>query len=416
MYGLVLIAVLAVMGGIIAYIGDKLGSKVGKQRWTLFGLRPKHTSILVTIVTGITIAAATLGIMASASSDVRTALFGMEALKAELSSLSQEVVARNVDLEASRAALEAKTTEYSTLTAKINETVANLSRVTSELTAVSAERDRTVAALETVQSEFTLARTDLDKARQDVRALQETKDQLDVRVAALNESKTQLQSDVDRLNDLTAKLSQGIQIVREGVVIYRVGEALSTAVIKGGQSETVTKHELAAMIRDTNQAILTRLNVDDKSLEVLWIAQADFDKAAALVAATPENIIVRISSQGNIIYGEPVIGRLDLFPNRLVYSSGDTVLSQSLDSGHSAQQAEETMLLFLRKVNSEAVSHGMLPDPLQGTVGAMSGAELFDTVSKIRHYGGKVELTAIAKTDTYTAGPLQVEVRVRTQL
>ncbi|MDY6086481.1 MAG: DUF3084 domain-containing protein, partial [Succiniclasticum sp.] len=37
---------LAVIGGIIAYIADKLGSKIGKKRMTVFGLRPHNTSVL----------------------------------------------------------------------------------------------------------------------------------------------------------------------------------------------------------------------------------------------------------------------------------------------------------------------------------------------------------------------------------
>jgi uncharacterized protein (DUF3084 family) len=403
MYGLVLIAVLAIMGGIIAYIGDKLGSKVGKKKLTLFGLRPKHTSIVVTIVTGITIAAATLGVMALASKDVRTALFGMEALKAELSSLAQEVVA-------SRAELEVKTSEYSALTAKVTETVANLTKVTSELTAVSAERDRTAAALETVQADFSLARGDLNQARQDIQTLQATKDQLDTRVASLNEARTQLQTDVDSLDELTTRLKQGIQTVREGVVIYRAGEVLATSVVKSGQSLTETQDALGGVINRTNQAILSKLNVADKDLEVLWISQADFDQAAALIAASPENVIIRISSGGNTIYGEPVIGQLALFPNRLVFNSGDVIYSQTIDV--SGDKAEEAVLVFLQKVNSQAIARGMLADPLQGTVGVMSGSQLFDTINKVKHLGGRVELSATTKSDTYTAGPLRIEIRV----
>ena len=80
MYGVLLILVLVITGGAIAFIGDRLGSKVGKKRLSLFGLRPRHTSIIVTIVTGILITTTTLGVMTLVSKDVRTALFGMEQL------------------------------------------------------------------------------------------------------------------------------------------------------------------------------------------------------------------------------------------------------------------------------------------------------------------------------------------------
>lgn len=53
MFGIALIAVLAVTGEWLpAYIGDKLGTKVGKKKLTIFGLRP-NASIVVTIITGI---------------------------------------------------------------------------------------------------------------------------------------------------------------------------------------------------------------------------------------------------------------------------------------------------------------------------------------------------------------------------
>ena len=77
----------SVMGGIIAYLGDKIGSRVGKQKIKLFGLRPKYTSILVTILTGISIAAITLGVMSILSENVRIALFGMHQLQMQKASL-----------------------------------------------------------------------------------------------------------------------------------------------------------------------------------------------------------------------------------------------------------------------------------------------------------------------------------------
>ena len=68
---------------------------------------------------------------------------------------------------------------------------------------------------------------------------------------------------------------------------------------------------------------------------------------------------------------------------------------------------------FLQKVNTAAVNQGILPDPIQGTVGSMTGAQLFDNVNKVKRYNSKIELTAVASSDTYTAGPLQIEIRIR---
>ena len=84
MYGVLLIVVLIITGGAIAFIGDRLGSKVGKKKLSIFGLRPRHTSIIVTIFTGVCITTLTFGVMAAASQNVRTALFGMEKLNQKM--------------------------------------------------------------------------------------------------------------------------------------------------------------------------------------------------------------------------------------------------------------------------------------------------------------------------------------------
>ena len=105
--GLKILIIIAIMGGLIAYMGDKLGTKVGKRRMSLFGLRPKHTSIIVTIVTGLLVAAATVGVLTITSQSVRTALFGMDQLRADMNQLTAEVTAKNAELKRGQELLEA---------------------------------------------------------------------------------------------------------------------------------------------------------------------------------------------------------------------------------------------------------------------------------------------------------------------
>ena len=412
MYGLVLIAIIAVMGGAIAYIGDKLGTKVGKKKLTIFGLRPKHTSILVTIITGILISASTLGILTISSQDVRTALFGMEALKNELTQLSIQAAQQNKELFASRSELQAKTAEYTAVTAKIEQTVRQLAVIGQELSQVTAERDQAAQALSRVQTDYIQARADLIQSQNDINSLEATKAELDNRVAVLNEAKTTLQSDVDRLNELTENLKKGIEVVREGTVIFRAGEVLATAVIKGGSPQEDAEKLLGKIIFDTNRGIIERLNIKD-NIEVLWIATADYQQAASFIASTPESIVVRITAAGNTIYGEPVVGRIDLFPNRLIYEAGSVVYSEKIEINKNSKEAEEFVMLFLNKVNGEAIKQGMLPDPLRGTVGSMSGSQFFETINKIKRYDGRIEIAAVTTEDIHTAGPLTINIRIK---
>ena len=103
MYGVVLILVLIITGGAIAFIGDRIGSKVGKKKMTILGLRPRHTSILVTIVTGILITTTTLGVMTIMSKNVRTALFGMEKLNQNMKQARNDLAEASAQLAMAKA-------------------------------------------------------------------------------------------------------------------------------------------------------------------------------------------------------------------------------------------------------------------------------------------------------------------------
>lgn len=84
MYGIVLVIIIALLGGLIALLGDRVGMKVGKKRLSLFGLRPKYTSMIITVFTGILIGGSTLLLLTLVSQDVRTALFRMKILQEDL--------------------------------------------------------------------------------------------------------------------------------------------------------------------------------------------------------------------------------------------------------------------------------------------------------------------------------------------
>ncbi|MDU2063724.1 MAG: DUF3084 domain-containing protein [Sporomusaceae bacterium] len=420
MFGITLVLIIAIMGGLIAYIGDKLGTKVGKKKLSIFGLRPKHTSIVVTIITGILISASTLGILALTSQNVRTALFGMEALKAQLTDLSTSVSRQKQELESSRQALADKTAEYSAMSDKVADVAAKLSAATEQLTAVTAERDKTLAALAAVNEELTAAEGNLQMAHSEIAALQQTKQGLEAKLVSLGKTmktleadKTNLEKDVTQLQDVTAKLRAGLQTVREGTVIYRSGEVIGNFIIAGGKNREETTASLQGDIYDLNQSMLDKLQIADKSIQVLWIPQGEFNQIIDAILQSEQDAIVRIVAADNTVYGEPVIGHFELYPNKLIYSTGTVVHSEVISPIANAQQAEETVLAFLRRVNEQARKQGILPDPLQGTVGTISGSQLFEAVNKVKRYTGPVELKAVTVESIYSAGPLKIEIKVQ---
>ena len=97
MYGFPLVIILVFIGGLIAYLGDRIGMKVGKNRLSLFGLRPKYSSIIITIITGVLIAVFSLGVMLTASEKARIAVFELDNLLLEIESKKEELLSLRED-------------------------------------------------------------------------------------------------------------------------------------------------------------------------------------------------------------------------------------------------------------------------------------------------------------------------------
>lgn len=91
------VIVLMLISGIIAYIGDLLGTYIGKRRLTVFGFRPRVTALIIAISTGVLITVFTLGVAATLSEDVKIALFSVEKLKEQKNQLENETAILKIE-------------------------------------------------------------------------------------------------------------------------------------------------------------------------------------------------------------------------------------------------------------------------------------------------------------------------------
>jgi uncharacterized protein (DUF3084 family) len=371
MFGVSLIFVIVITGGIIAFFGDRIGTRVGKRRLSLWGLRPRYTSIIITILTGILIAGATMGVLTVISYDVRTALFGMEALKQQTQALSDEVGKRNKELAAAHAEIAKKNAEF----AATNERIASITK--------------------------------------EIQILQASKQALDGRIAALSDARTELQKDIDRLNELTANLRKGIATVREGAIVLRAGEVLTVNVIQGGGTAADVEQRLTVYMQEANQRLRERFQIQDPKLDLIFIPKAHAEDVISFLIARPESFVLRLLSASNVVVGEPVIGQFEIFPNRLIFEQGTIVLSDRVEYSGKVKDADQIMAIFLRRVNEIAVQKGIIPDPLQGTVGAVSMEQYFEVLNQLRKLKGAIEIAAVTTETIYSAGPLRILIQVR---
>ncbi|HEY3248555.1 MAG TPA: DUF3084 domain-containing protein [bacterium] len=89
--GVLLIPVLVLVSGAIALVGNRIGREIGRRRLSLFGLRPRYTAQIVTVISGILITATTLTVVLLLSQEARVALFRLNSVLTETRRLEAEI-------------------------------------------------------------------------------------------------------------------------------------------------------------------------------------------------------------------------------------------------------------------------------------------------------------------------------------
>ena len=88
--GTLLVIGIVVIAGVIAYIGDRVGHQVGRRRLSLFGIRPRYTSTIIAVGTGMLIALFLTVVTLIASNTVKTAFFHLNAVNSRITQLQAQ--------------------------------------------------------------------------------------------------------------------------------------------------------------------------------------------------------------------------------------------------------------------------------------------------------------------------------------
>ncbi len=389
--GIFIFLILIIMGGLIAFLGDRIGSKVGKKRLTLFGLRPKYTSIIVTIISGVMISFTTIAVLAVVNENVRVALFGLSKLQDEMKDLNQQIHTKNLELEKGKLQLEARNKEYEDVTQKSAETSKQLEQVESQRLYMESE-------LATVQNAYDEAKAGVEKSAEDIAELEKIREELTGNIDVLNQEKQQL--------------IKNIYALREGQVVFQAGQVLTSVVVDEAMSEEQADNVLKSVLSDINGMLKERLNITDDNINMVRMSQKDFDEALAEVVNGKNKKLVRVVAAQNLILGEQLVVDFDIHDNLLLFRKGDTIFRGNLDKYKEIKNYEMQVLRFLRDLNLYAQSKGVLPDPITGKVGVLDGQELVAVIQKVKECNGDCDLIIKAARDIYSQGPLIIDVQV----
>ncbi len=341
----------------LSVLGDSLGSKYGKKRISLFGLRPKHTSRLITAITGALIALGVLGVMSVFSQDVRTALFGMKLLQQQMYDLQFQLTR----------------SEENTAMMRVN------------LAEAAASLDITG---------FELA-----SMRNDQLLLEQEKRELEASLQIMREELQQLRHDIKTLKSEAIALSANV--------------LLGQSAFEPGMTRAEITAELSALKQRVRLNVLERIS--DQAFTRLRDVPVEFDAETerALVeelASSDVRQYVRALSGENYTVGDNlrVMIKLESGTSVLMYREGEPVYRKFFTND--GDDPEKILHVFLRELRNKAINDGILPEPATNSVGTLDGEAFFEAVEKLGSITGSVIINAAAKHDIYTEGPVVIDI------
>jgi uncharacterized protein (DUF3084 family) len=204
--GYILVAVVLFLGGIIAVSGDRIGSKVGKARLTLFKLRPRQTATLITVVAGTLLSASVLTVLFASSEQLRTGIFDLQKLQGKLRSTSAELaqaISQKNNFQRDLEKLRIEQSEAKDALSGVNQSVRD------ELT----KRSTTTQQLNNLRQQLEAVGTQKTTLKKEVSETTRKIEDLTTQQIVLKKQKNTLIKDIDRSTArLNKMIEQGINL------------------------------------------------------------------------------------------------------------------------------------------------------------------------------------------------------------
>lgn len=471
--GYILIAAILILGGAIATMGDRIGTRVGKARLSLFNLRPRNTAIVVTILTGSIISASTLAILFAADERLRTGVFELEEIQDDLSTKRKQLKTTRQQLEATfaeksqvqkqlaqaRAEQKAQQKEaqerqaeaqkrlkeinqsLQAAIAKQSQTEVQLNRTQSQLRQVTSQFEQAQDRLQTVTKQASSLRSEIQQLQAERQQLIEqgnavkaTIAQRDQAIAKLDKNIEQRDQDIaerdkviaqreTRLKELetqqeylereVAQLEryyQSYQVLRQGNVSLFRGHVLAAAVVRIVEPKAAPQAVEQLLQKANRTAIqLTRPSTNLVPMKVVQIPEAQVKQLISQIDDGRE-YVVRILSAGNYVLGENSVQVFaDAALNQVVFSEGDVLAAISADPSSMTVEELNQRIELLLGASKFRARRAGILGD-KIKIGDKGIESLIRFIVRLKRYNEPVRLEAVVAEDTYTAGPLIVKL------
>ena len=396
MSGWLLILALLVLGGVLATLGDRLGSRVGKARLSLFNLRPRHTAVVITVLTGSLISAISLGLMLLVSERLRTGLFELDRIESRLQrsreqlSRSREQLQRSQsDLNRSQAEVQQAKRGQQRVQRELQQAEQRTAALRRELAPLQAERSRLLAERERLNQE-------VQRRDAEIRSTEAELAQLSRRIEAGGRELKQLEENLIAL--------------RRGDVVLTSGQTLASAKVKLQRPEQA-REVITALLQQANLNAYRRVRPGERpSRQLLMVPTSDIKRLEELLRR-PGSWVVSIRSAANVLRGEQqVLAFPDLRPNKRVVRAGEVLAGTTIEGDlRQPDQIGRRLNLLLAAAYVRAQRQGTLVDGLQFEAARFN--QLTRSIAA-RPPGQIVQLEAVTLNEADTPDPIAVDLRL----
>jgi len=423
----ILIFIVLLLGAGIAAVGDRVGSRVGKARLTLFNLRPRKTALLVTVFTGSFISAATLLLLFAASERFRTGVFELKRIENKLSRTRKEVNVVRGERDEVQKLLEEGKLELEESKYKLRTATENQARTEARLRKIRFQFNTVFQQAKTLRNDIQQMRVErqglLQQRQQLIQQRQQVEAKLadqDREIAVRDRAITQKESRLKALEPELAQRERELEILNErlgriltGNVALQRGQPLAAGVVRVLEPSAAGQ-AVDRLLRDANCVAIERTQPgnDCNRKRVVHITEAQVRQLIARID-DGQDYVVRILSAGNYVTGEKMIQVFAVTElNQQVFSAGDLVASIALEAPNTLpdpaiEQRIEQLLAVAQFQSRRAGMLNTIPVVADGRAIA-----LIRFVEQLKPYTTPLEIQAIAIEDNYTFGPLRIDLVV----
>lgn len=387
MSGLEIIFILIFLSGVIAYLGDLIGRRVGKKRVRIFSLRPRHTAIIITILSGILISLFTISVILIISKDARDALFRIRVIKKNLKTLEK------------RYNLQKK----------------ELSKKLKEIEKLKKEWELTHISKKELEKKYTQTKENLIIAEEKLSRLNNKKRQLEEKIESLRrqgdevfEKLKDVRSELEEVEEERERITKSLEEVKSKKIIFKADQEILKISMEGGGEDKKIREEIIKVLKEVNEIALLTGAKTEKENEGIIVFEFQIEDLIKNIKKRKENLILRILSAENTVEGEPLFLKFELYIDKLIFKKGEIIWEELFYPGKSEKEIEEILSKILNKIREIALKKGILPDP-EGEVGEINALKFYNTVEKIKKLKEKAKLKVISVKDVYRDGLLEVD-------